>query len=101
MYLLDGKYFVEFSKPSGWFHAVLNYLGPGDNEGIQMFFDGVEMERDMTQSGGPFSAGDGRIVVGRRFTDQDKLQASIAVDELIFFNQSLTVDDIEALYQSE
>ena len=52
---------------------------------------------DTTKSPGSSPAGDGRIVVGRWFTDQDKWYTSIQIDELIFFNRFLSSDEIAAL----
>ena len=65
-----------------------------------MFYDGGEVGNDPTKSSGSKSAGDGRIVVGRIYTESEGFYTSVVVDELIFFNQALTVDDIETLYQS-
>ena len=58
------------------------------------------MASDTTKNVQSRSAGDGRIVVGRYFTDMDQWYSSVEVDELVFFNRALTVDDIETLYQS-
>ena len=44
------------------------------------------------------STGDGRIVVGKSFTNYDGPYGSVEVDELIFFNQAFTSDDIMSLY---
>ena len=41
--------------------------------------------------------GDGRIVIGRRFSELDSNYASVQVDELLFFNQALTFTEINAL----
>ena len=98
MDLLDGEFYVALSKSSEWTHVVLNYLG--SNEGIQIFFDEELKESDTTKALFTESAADGRIVVGRRYTDRNRLYGSIELDELIFFNQALTVDDIETLHQS-
>ena len=79
---------------------VLNYLGPGDGEGIRIYYDGSEVASDTTKTARSRSAGDGRIVVGRWYIDRDENYASVEIDELIFFNQALTVDNIETLYQT-
>ena len=62
-----------------------------------MFFNGEEVASDTTKYATPRSAGDTRIVVGRRYTDWDRDYASITIDELIFFNRFLKVDEIETL----
>ena len=66
-----------------------------------MYVNGVEVDSDTIGFGKSYSrSGDGRIVVGRAHTDQDKLYASVLVDELLFFNQALINDDINKLYTS-
>ena len=75
-----------------------NYVGPNNGEGIRIFFNEAEMGSDTIKDGGPYPTGDGRIVVGRRQTDKDGKYASVQVDELIFFNQSLSTTDIKLLY---
>ena len=44
-----------------------------------------------------YSSTDGRIVIGRYFTNADEKYASIEVDELVFFNQALTSTEINQL----
>ena len=56
--------------PSGWTHVTLNYLGPEDGQGIEGYFDGVQSKHDQYRSENSFSAGDGRVVVGRFETDR-------------------------------
>ena len=58
------------------------------------------MASDTTKSGGSRSAGDGRIVVGKRYTDKDQDYASVQVDELIYFNASLISDEVQSIYNS-
>ena len=64
-----------------------------------MYYDGQEVESDIekdpTRS---FIFGDGRIVVGRLLTDQDDSYSSVQVDELIYFNASLTSDEVQLIY---
>ena len=75
----------------------MNYIGPNDGEGIRIFIDGTEVASDTDKNGGPNSAGDGRIVVGRHSTYKDDWYASMQIDELLFFNQALTEREISAL----
>ena len=46
-----------------------------------------------------YQPGDGRIVVGRYYTNKDQRYASVELDDLVFFNSSLTVPDIEKISQ--
>ena len=98
MYLLDGDFYAYFSIPTGWTHIVVNYIGPNNGEGIRIFYDGQEVMNSTVKKGGPYPAGDGRIVVGRTFTDEDRFYASMQIDELIFFNKALSTNDIKLLY---
>ena len=76
---------------------MLNYIGPDD--GIKMYMDGVEVATaaDSFPTQSPGSPGNGRIVVGRGKTDVDDLYSSVEVDELIYFNRSLKLEEIEML----
>ena len=44
------------------------------------------------------SSGDGRIVVGRTLTNSYERYTSIQIDELIYFNQGLTTEEIIQLH---
>ena len=81
---------------------MLNYIGPNDGEGIRIYYNGTEAASDTTRDGGSYSAGDGRIVVGRYYTDHDGAEdyASVQIDELIFFNHALNNDNVNALYNA-
>ena len=98
MFLPDEYLFTLHTKPSGWTHIVINYLGPNNDKGISLFYDGIEEESYTDETGGPRSASNGRIVVGRLLTDQNVGYTSAEVDELIFFNQALNSDAIFSLY---
>ena len=62
-----------------------------------MFIGGTEVANGTTKESASRSAGDGRIVVGRIFTDVDNHYNSLEVDELIFFNSSLVLKEVVAL----
>ena len=71
-------------------------MGPNNSEGISMFYDGTRVASDTTKLWS-FSAGDGRIVVGRINTDKDNRYSSAEIDELIYFNNSLSTEEIALL----
>ena len=98
IYLPDGVFQVYPPRPTGWTHVVLNYIGPNNGEGITVFYDGVKVASDTNKPGGFSAAGDGRIVVGRITTTKDSSYASVQIDELLFFNQALSNDNINLLY---
>ena len=83
--------------PTGWTHIVMNYIGPNNGEGIRTYYNGTEVGNDPTKTALSRSAGDGRIVVGREYTDRDGAYASVMVDELLFFNRHLLSDEITSL----
>ena len=84
--------------PTVWTHIVLNYIGPNDGQGIRVYYDGVQVDSATTTEATPHSTADGRIVVGRWYTDFEGDYSGVQVDELLFFNGTLSSDDINALY---
>ena len=68
IFLQDGGFETSLSKPSGWFHIVLNYPGPNNGEGIRVFINGAEADA-ATEKHGTSDAGDGRVVIGRAVSD--------------------------------
>ena len=79
---------------------MLNYIGPSDGQGIRVYNDGAEVANVTTKVAGSDSPGDGRVVVGRLYTDRDMLYVSVQIDELAFFNKALSKTDITAMYNA-
>ena len=77
---------------------VINYVGPGNYQGFDLFQDGTLVEG--TQYGGNCDAtpGDGKLVLGKRYVDEDDNYAWIDVDELVFFNRKLTASEGMKIY---
>ena len=73
-----------------WTHIVLNYIGSDNGQGTVVYFNAVQMRRDVSKVSKRFSTGDGRFVVGRQRTDGDGSYASVDMDELLFFNYKLS-----------
>ena len=96
--VMDGWFhIVDVGQVSSqWTHVVLNYIGPNDGQGIRIYEDGVLTGSDDTKSLGrdPSPQGEGRIVVGREFTHFDDKYASVTLDELLIFNQTLSDQQI-------
>ena len=80
-----------------WFHLIINYHGPSG--GICIYHGNENKGCSSGEYSGSYSTGDGHVVLGRYFTDTDDAQyyASGSVDELMFFNATLSDSDIEAL----
>ena len=93
-----GALAAQTTVPSGWFHVVYNYIGPNNGEGVTIYHDGVEelWKADRTTHGYP--AGSGNVVIGRTSPSKDENYASVMMDELMFFNRKLTVEEIQILY---
>ena len=89
--LLDGLFTtVILPIPTDWTHVVLNYIGPEEGQGIQVYLDGVLAKSDDTKASVIFAAGDGRVAIGRTYPNLDGLYGDVNVDELLFFNEKLT-----------
>ena len=74
---------------------MLNVIG--QQERFIIKYDGVEVASDIIKDGRPNNPGDGRIVIGRQLTRGDRDYASVEVDELLFFNEALSEDQIMML----
>ena len=98
--LPGGWFFMTHDRPTRWTHILHNYIGPNDGQGIRIYYDGAEVRSDTTKSAYSYSTGDGRIVVGREYNNQNNRYASVEVDELIYFNASLTSDEAQSIYNS-
>ena len=92
-----GTFLLSNASPSGWTHVVLNYIGLEDGQGIWIYYDGVQTGSDTTRNPNSYETGDGRIVIGRLYTEWDTNYASVQLDELIFFNTKLTDSEIRML----
>ena len=65
-----------------------------------IYYNGVEVSSGTTKSGGSRHSGDGRIAVGRRYTNWDQDYASAQVDELIIFDHSLSTGEVQSIYNA-
>ena len=87
---MDGSFQTTGSQPFGWTHLVLNYIGPNNGQGIQIYFNGMQIGSDNTKSGTSYQPGDGRVILGRHHLRY----AGADVDELLFFNKTLSDQEI-------
>ena len=84
------------SRPH-WFHIVFNIIGPNDGQGFRIYHDG-KIGGNVTRFHRPRStAHDARIVIGRFYTGHNSSYASFDMDELLFFNKSLTEEEIKMM----
>ena len=101
--LLDGLFEKSGVVSSNqWFHLVINFIGPNAGEGFQIYHDGINVLNDTTKATNSNSRrylppNNGRIVTGRYRVDLDAWYASVQVDELLFYNRTLTEPEITIL----
>ena len=79
----------------------MNFTGPNSGEGFQVFNDGEEVGSSSTLNLrlGPRELGHGQIVIGGAFTTFTIFLSDVIVDELLFLERALTMDEIAALYR--
>ena len=86
----------DVGPPSSWFHLVLNYA-PG---GFSLYVNGVLALTDITKYLRNTKFGDGRIVLGRAYSEVNNYYTSMEVDQVEFYNEWLTPQEIVILYKS-
>ena len=94
------KFFVNAipNVSNQWIHLVLNFIGPNSGEGIQAFKDGAFIGQHQSGADGTHTVGDSRVIVGRKHANVNKFYAHVEVDELIFFNEALSNEEVGQLY---
>ena len=97
--MVDGRFYVGFNVRTGWIHLVLNFIGPANGQGVQIYMNGVLTGSGMLKDAAvSYSPGDGRVVVGRSYTHQDQHYSTLEIDELISFNNWLNAEDVKMTY---
>ena len=97
----DGSFYGALSHhPSGWAHAVINYIGPNDGQGITIYHDGRLLENDTTKFNNTYSPTNGEIAIGRVNFGGQLFYGLVEVDELLFYNRVLTDAEIILLSQT-
>ena len=97
--LLDGYFRVLETRNNHWLHAVLNYIGPNDHQGINVYHNGGHIGNS-TKNFGQHGRSNGRIFIGKLAYEINDHYASVEVDELLFYNRALTEDEITMLSES-
>ena len=95
----DGAFgtLVRYLGFNRWFHSVMNFIGPNDGEGWRVYHDGIDLKHERWKQSSESYPNNGRITIGRRYTNHDGSYVDIQVDELMFFNKTLTVTEIRTL----
>ena len=92
--MVDGQFKALTSPPTGWTHIILNYMGPDDGQGFTIYHDGGHEVDASDKEPLTNPPSDGRVVVGRRYAYLDELYGGIDMDELLFFNEKLSDEEI-------
>ena len=78
----------------------MNYIGPGNDEGFKVFQDGALVEAELGMGSYYATPGNGSLVLGKRYVDEDDNYAWIDLDELVFFNRKLTAPEVMKIYNN-
>ena len=84
-----------------WYHlAIVIPQNPKSNNLI-LYQDDVNVYQRQFESGSRSrSPGIGKLVIGRKYTDLDGNYVNTVMDELVFWNRTLTGDEIKSIYES-
>ena len=78
---------------------MLNYIGPDAGEGIELYVNGTLSVGTSVKQEGQHLQEESRVVVGKVFTNNNNNYfTSVDVDELFFFNEILSSQDVTNLY---
>ena len=58
---------------------------------------GIHTKTDTTKNSNPVGKGNGKVVIGKFFTDRNERYSNIEMDELYFFNTVLNTEEISTL----
>ena len=104
-YYIDvpGHRFVAYYSytPNQWIHSVVNFL-PGNLIALQLYVDGIMYSATRLSSINLGVLNNGKIAVGRNLIENYNYldYTSFAVDELLFFNRTLTETEISMFAQT-
>ena len=96
----DGRFVTHVPVSNHWVHSVINYIGPNAGEGFRLYLDGINVKNETRKRSSTSISNNGTIVTGRLFTDFDEFYASFQMDELLFYNRTLTEPEIIMLSQN-
>ena len=92
----DGVFTLKTNPiPTEWFHLVLNFIDP--MEGFAFYYDGEKRPGNVEKLKKTFATGSGEVVIGAC----DGKYSSVMIDELLFFNRMLTLNEIQILYNMD
>ena len=77
-----------------WHHLVFLFW----NDSLLIYHDGNLVGSDETPEIRTKESGDGKMVIGRHFTNTDEHYVSMYLDELMMWNEALDSNEINSLY---
>ena len=77
----------------------MNYMGPADGQGIVIYDDGQEVDADTQKYSNMAVPGEGMLVAEKMFIDLDDNYATFKLDELLFLNNILSEEELNAIYR--
>ena len=104
---MPNGHFAFHDKPIkfSWVHAVMNFIGPNEGQGIRIYNNGKLIGNDTTKSNEVNSPSDGQIQLGRidlhhtGTTSTLPFYSAVEVDELLIYNRTVTEPEIILLSQ--
>ena len=87
------------TTPGDWFHLTWVYHGP--SLGTIVYHDGVKIANGSSiHPKDNITTGDGRVVVGRYYTEKNSLYRSVQLDELVLWNRELSDEEVETVFKA-
>ena len=83
-----------------WIHTVMNYIGPNDGEGTQIYQNSRNIVNVTELSTRGYFEGNPDLVLGRVYSGGNYWYGSVQVDELYFFDRTLTEPEIRMLSEN-
>ena len=69
------------------------------NDSLLIYYNGTLVGSDQTGQPETKESGDGKMVIGRQFTNKDENYVSMKIDELMMWNEALDLDEMNDLYK--
>ena len=69
-----------------------------NDQGLEVFQDGVLVQVQLSKGNFDATPGNGSLVLGKRYVDEDYQYVSMDLDELVFFNRKLMAPEVMKIY---
>ena len=79
----------------------MNYIGPMNGQGLEIFQDGTVVAVQPNKGTRQSTPGNGSLVLGKHFVNEDGMYVSMDLDELLFFNRKLTTQEVKKIYDMD